>query len=307
MNLSIVIPAFNESENIQRIIGSLTDNVKSTKILQIIIVDDHSQDNTFADIAAQKQARVQCIRLSRRSGSHTALRAGLKVAEGEAVLCISADGQEDPAVIDAMLAKVTAGTNVVWGLRKSRKDESWQVRIPATLFRKMIFCMTGSNDAGVDLSRADFFLLDRKVVEAINSCPERNTSLLGLISWLGFRQDFVEYERRQRSGGASKWNFRSRLRLAKDWTVAFSGLPLKLMTWVGFLVAISGFIFALYTFFNALFGHPAQGWSSIIIAILFVGGVQMMMLGIIGEYLWRTLDETRQRPNYFIENDTKNK
>lgn len=124
----------------------------------------------------------------------------------------------------------------------------------------------------IDLSRADFFLLDRKVVNAINNCPERNTSLFGLIVWLGFSQDFVEYERRPRHSGKSKWNFRGRLRLAKDWIIAFSGIPLKLMSIFGIFFAILGFIYGIYLVINALRGNPPPGWSSIIVAVLVLGG-----------------------------------
>jgi dolichol-phosphate mannosyltransferase len=128
-----------------------------------------------------------------------------------------------------------------------------------------------------------------------------------LITWLGFEQGYVEYKRRKRMSGLSKWSFRNRLRFAKDWIIAFSGLPLKLMTIVGFLVALSGFLYSLYIIFNAFTGNPAPGLSSIMVVVLVLSGVQMMMLGVIGEYLWRNIDESRKRPLYFVEKKTTEK
>ena len=144
--------------------------------------------------------------------------------------------------------------------------------------------------------------MDRKVVDAITACRETNTSLFGMIAWIGFKQGYIEYERRQRHSGRSKWNLRSRIRLAKDWIIAFSGIPLKLLTIIGFSVACVGFVYAFTVVIRSIiFGSPVQGWSSVMTAILVLGGGQMMMLGILGEYLWRTLDESRNRPGYFVE------
>ena len=147
-------------------------------------------------------------------------------------------------------------------------------------------------------------LLDCRVVEAVNACPEKNTSLFGLIAWMGFRQGTVEYRRQERRSGSSKWNFRSRAQLALDWIVGFSGLPLRLMTVVGAGVSLVGLIYAIHIVRNLFAGNPPEGWSSTMIVILVIGGLQMAMLGIIGEYLWKNLDESRRRPLFFIEKST---
>jgi dolichol-phosphate mannosyltransferase len=308
VNLSVVIPAYNEANNIKatveellKVIGRISD----IGDVKVVVVDDHSSDNTYDMVRNMKDPRVMCLRLSRRSGSHAALRAGFIESNGDFVMCLSADGQDDPNCLNQMLLKLCSGCNIVWALRKNRNKESLILQLFAKTFYKTLLKLTGSDQSGIDLSRADFYMLDRSVLEAIKSCTERNTSLFGLISWLGFKQEFVEYERRERKSGLSKWSFRSRFRLARDWIVAFSGLPLKLMSLVGFFVALSGFLYALYVIFNAFSGNPIDGWSSIMVAVLILGGIQMIMLGVVGEYLWRNLDESRKRPLYFIEKKTQ--
>lgn len=308
MSLSIVIPAYNEQDNIKITIEEISDivsTISEIKKFQFIVVDDHSSDNTYDIVSQIKDPRIVCLRLSRRSGSFTALRAGITESKGDAVFCISADGQDDPSSLKNMLDRLHNGANVVWALRKHRHNEPPHIRIPAQLFYRLLKWLVGHKETVIDLSRADFCLLDRRIIDAVNVCSEKNTSLFGLIAWLGFSQDFVEYERRERRYGRSKWNFRSRLDFAKDWIVAFSGLPLKLMSVVGFFVASIGFLFALFIIFGALFvGTPIKGWPSTMVVILVLGGLQMVMLGTVGEYLWRNLDESRKRPLYFIEDIT---
>jgi dolichol-phosphate mannosyltransferase len=307
MKLSVVIPAYNEEKNIAFTLDELLATIDvfgDIKQTEIIVIDDHSADSTFNVVSAFAGKGVRCIRLSRRCGSHTALRAGTKEATGDAVLFISADGQDDPACLKNMLDKWRKGAKIVWALRKNRNDEPWHIRKTAKLFYKLLNWINGDRVDTIDLSRAGFYLLDREVVNAINSCLEKNTSLFGLITWLGFSHNFVEYERRQRKHGKSKWNFRRRLRLALDWIVAFSGLPLKIMSLIGIIVASFGFLYAIFIIIMAVKGRPATGWASMMVVILVLGGTQMIMLGIIGEYLWRNIEESRNRPLYFIEKDS---
>jgi len=304
MNLSIIIPAYNETSNIEVTIRELLDAVKKipwVEHVRVTVIDDHSSDDTYDVCGRMKNAQVTCLRLSKRCGSHVALRAGLKEAGGDAVLCVAADGQEDPKAVKDMLLKWKNGTRVVWALRKDRKNEPWYIRKPAQVFYRIMFWLAGTEFKQVDLYRADFFLLDKAVVAAINSCPERNTSLMGMLVWLGFDQDCVEYERRTRHSGLSKWTLSGRLHLARDWVVAFSGVPLRLMSILGFFIAVFGFTYGIYVVINSILGQPVHGWSSTITAVLLLGGIQMIMLGIIGEYLWRNLDESRKRPLYFVE------
>ncbi len=303
--LSFVVPAYNEKDNLLHIVQeleTLAGRHPDLRDHEIWVVDDHSSDGIFEWIQSLNNPKVHCLRLSRRSGSHNALRAGLASARGDAVLCIAADGQDDAYTLNEMLEKLQKGTHVVWAVRKNR-DEPLLIRWMTALAYRLIDFFAAPNQSKPPL-HADFYLLSRKVVDAINRCAERHTSLFGLILWLGFKQDYVAYERRPRRSGKSKWNFASRFRLLIDWIVAFSGLPLKLMSAMGMCVAALGFLYAAFVVFYTLSGYAKPGWAEPVILILVLGGIQMMMLGILGEYLWRTLDETRRRPLYFIEEQT---
>ena len=303
--ITLVIPAYNESANIAEILtqtisvleGSLPDEK-----FEIIVVDDHSSDDTFRVVRDFHDQRARCIRLSRRSGSHTALRAGFRESRGKVVVCLSADGQDDPAAIPEMLRKWKNGAHIVWALRRTRDDEPLFARTLANTFYWILSWCTGDAASRFDLSRIDFYLLDRAVVDSVGACHERNTSLFGLVTWAGFRQDSVEYDRPARRRGTSKWNLSSRLDLAKDWIIAFSGLPLRAMTWLGSAIALVGFTYALLIVGRYLvYGGAVLGWSSLMVAVLLLGGLNIAMLGVIGEYVWRNLDESRKRPLYFVE------
>jgi dolichol-phosphate mannosyltransferase len=306
MYLSVVIPAYNENENIPLVVDNLhriLSGITELTQYEIIFCDDHSSDGSIATIAAMQNPYVRAIRLSKRSGSHVAIRAGLNASKGDIVLCISADGQEDPAVLTEMIHKIKSGKDIVWGVRSARKESFFVKQFGLLFYRLLKYFVQNSNK--IDLANADFYLLNRKVVEAINSCKERNTSLFGLIVWIGFKQDQVSYERKERMNGKSKWSFRSRLKLATDWILAFSGIPLKLITLFGVLFSLVGFVYAFIIVILYLTGNTTPGWAETVILILMLGGIQMTMIGVIGEYLWRTLDETRDRPLYFIEEETQ--
>lgn len=305
--LSILIPAYNEAGNLPGTIRDIQNHLLRTEFAdfhEIIVVDDHSTDGTYEVARSLQGQHVGCLRLSKNNGSHTAMRMGLPFTRGDAVIVLSADGQDDPQAIPDLLGKWKQGAQVVWALRRSRKGEPFFKKMAATAFYRILAFLLKSRENPIDLSRADFYLLDRKMVAAINSCREKNTSLFGLISWMGFRQDSVEYDRRERTIGKSKWSVRKRVGLAKDWIVAFSGLPLKAISIAGGIIAFLGFLYALYIIGRALKGNPVQGWSSLMVVILLLGGLQMIMFGVLGEYLWRNLDESRKRPLAFIEKST---
>lgn len=308
MFLSIVIPAFNESEVIGVFLKELEGTIKKCIDInkyEIIVIDDHSSDNTFDMVKKLHKNNIKIIRLSRRSGSHIALRAGISFAKGEAVLCLSADGQDNPNVISTMIQKIKQGYDVIWAVRYSRKEPLIDKIFAATFYRVLNW-FTDYKKSGVDLANADFYMLSRKVIDAISSCNERNSSLFGLIIWLGFKQCAVSYERRKRLGGNSKWSFEAKLQLAYNWIIAFSGIPLRLISLFGFFMASSGLIYAGYIFIYAMLGYSKPGWAESVIITLIAGGAQMLILGFVGEYLWRTLEETRRRPLFFIENKTDN-
>ena len=301
--VTVVIPAYNEALNIVETVANIARVMAELGRdgYEIIVVDDHSSDGTFEFTSSLTENCVRSIRLSKRSGSHVAIRAGLMHANGDAIICMSADGQDNPLAICDMVNQWKNGAQIVWALRRNRNDESRLARSFAKTFYWLLNSLSDTGQVDIDLSKADFYLLDRAVVQALNCCTERNTSLFGLVAWLGFRQVAIEYDRLPRRHGQSKWRFRSRLRLAKDWIIGFSGMPLKLMVHFGGCFVLMGFCYAGLVSYRALTGVPPQGWSSLMVAVLVVGGLQIAMLGIMGEYLWRSLDEVRKRPLYFVE------
>jgi len=306
MKLSVVIPSYNETENITDTVADLVSRIEGiVEAYEIIVVDDHSTDDTFEQASSMKDVPVHCLRLSRRSGSHVAIRVGLAEASGDAVLCISADGQDDPEVVGLMLEKWHSGAQIVWALRRDRNLEPLYIKLFARLFYKLLRFFNKPENSELELSRADFYLLDRRVVDAIVSCNERVTSLFGLIAWIGFRQASVDYDRKPRRSGGSKWNFQQRMALALDWIVAFSWLPLRISVMLGLIFAGAGCVYAVFVIANAFLGRPIEGWSSVMTVILMLSGIQLLMLGAIGEYVGRGLDETRKRPIAFVEREAE--
>lgn len=302
--LSVIIPAFNEEKNIGRFLTEVKKALLACKNInqyEILVVDDHSDDKTFFQVASIREKNIHAIRLSKRSGSHIAIRAGFSRARGNLLLCLAADGQDDPRVISSMVEKIRHGSNIVWAIRKNRDEPFWQ-KFFAKMFYLILAFFTVSFNSKINLANADYYMIDQKVATAINSCPERNTSLFGLLIWLGFEQDFVLYERHARLSGRSKWNFQSQLRLALDWIIAFSGLPLKVISVMGIAFAALGFVYAIFIIVvYGFFGMVRPDWVESVITILIMGGAQMIMLGVLGEYLWRNLDESRRRPLFFIQ------
>ncbi len=304
--LSFVIPAFNEAENIPRLLPRVLAQAPHAQKLQIIFVDDHSSDETFAAVKreGEKDPRVQIVRLARNSGSHMALLCGLNYAEGDAVILLAADGQDPPEFTPRLLEEWRNGGQIVWAVREEREGETLATRLFARLYYAT---MNRWSSVRLPPAGADFFLLDRRVVDAILDLPERNTSLLALITWLGFRQVSVSYVKERRMAGRSKWTLRKKIRLALDSLFGFSTLPLKLATGMGFVFAGTGFLYAFSLIANKvtgglLFGDaPVEGWSATMVVLLVSTGMLMLMIGVLGEYVWRALEEVRARPRFAIE------
>lgn len=309
MKLSVVMPAYNESVNLPIVIAELQKNISNSKYItthEIIVVDDHSSDDTFGAVKGMNDQRVKCLRLSKRSGSHTAIRAGLRHASGDVTMCISADGQDNPVILDQMIDKVKSGAHTVWGIRNSR-NETFSDKFAALMFYATLRIFASSQTNQIDLSNADFYMLSKRSRQAINQCEERNTSLFGLIIWLGFKQDYVKYDRRERLNGKSKWSLKSRARLAIDWILAFSGIPLRLITYAGVITAFIAICYAGFILWAALHNETTPGWAETFLMILMSSAILMLMMGVVGEYLWRNFDETRKRPLFFIESDSQEK
>jgi dolichol-phosphate mannosyltransferase len=266
-----------------------------------IIVDDHSADGTFAVVAdmAAGDPRVRGIRFARNYGSHTALTCGLHHARGECAVVMAADLQDPPETLPNLLAKWHEDVQVVWAVRARREGEKATTVGFGRLYYFMMRRVVGIND--IPSTGADFFLIDRRVIDAFCQFSESHVSILALITWMGFRQEAITYDKQARLHGSSGWNLKKKLKLVIDSLTSFTYFPIRLMSYSGFIVALIGFFYAGVVILNALTGKPAPGWSSLMVVVLVLGGIQMAMMGVLGEYLWRTLDESRRRPRYLIE------
>jgi dolichol-phosphate mannosyltransferase len=304
IDLVVVIPVFNEEQNIMLLYNRLVDVVKSlNQTCRFIFVNDGSRDNTLQKLRelSLKDPRVKYIDLSRNFGHQVAVTAGLHFSKGKRVVIIDADLQDPPELIVEMNQKMNEGWNVVYARRKQRKGESFFKRITARVFYRLLKSIT-SVDIPVDTG--DFRMMDWKVVEVLNRMPEQHKFIRGMVSWVGFKQTYVEYDRDQRHSGKTGYTFSKMLRFAIDGITGFSNIPLKVATWVGFGISFVSFALILYTLYaRFVSGNYVQGWASLMISILFIGGIQLICLGLIGEYIIRMDANLRQRPLYII-NDT---
>jgi glycosyltransferase involved in cell wall biosynthesis len=303
-DLVVVIPVFNEENNVvplyERLRGVVTTLGKSYRF---VFVNDGSRDNTLQKLRelASRDKQVKYIDLSRNFGHQIAVTAGLHFAKGKRVVIIDADLQDPPELIGEMDRKMDDGWNVVYARRRQRKGESFFKLATAQLFYRLLKNIT-SVDIPVDTG--DFRMMDWKVVEVINRMPEHHKFIRGMVSWVGFRQTWVEYDRDQRHSGKTGYTFSKMLRFAFDGITGFSNIPLKVATWLGFGISFVSFILILYTLYARFVTRDyVEGWASIMISILFIGGIQLICLGLIGEYIIRMNDNVRQRPLYII-NDT---
>jgi glycosyltransferase involved in cell wall biosynthesis len=303
MLLSVVIPCFNE-EVVLRATHERLSNVVlglSEFDYELIFVNDGSWDQT-QQILGQLQlsdSHVRVLRLSRNFGHQIAVTAGLEQAGGDAVVVIDADLQDPPEVIPQMLSLWREGNDVVYGIRLEREGESTFKLWTAKVFYRLINRLS---ETKMPLDAGDFRLLDRKVVEVIKAMPERARFLRGMVSWAGFRQVSIPYDRAARHAGDSKYPLAKMIHFAMDGIISFSLVPLKLAIWTGFLaiwIAVAGIVVAILD--RILEKGLARGWASLFVAVLFMGGVQLVSLGIIGEYLGRIYTEVKRRPLYVVQ------
>ena len=300
--LTVVVPCANEEEVLPRTHSRLTEVLERLPDLnfEIVYVDDGSTDMTPGVLHGLQggDTRVRVVRLSRNFGHQVAITAGMEHAAGDAVVVIDADLQDPPEVIGEFVKVWKQGNDVAYGVRAAREGETRFKLWTAKLFYRLLGKLS---DTRIPLDSGDFRLIDRKVLEALLEMPERDRYIRGMVSWLGFSQAPVPYHRAARGAGRTKFSLFKMLRFGADGIISFSTLPLKLASWLGFLVsgiALAGVVWALCA---RLFGKDwVKGWASLTIAILFLGGVQLICLGIIGEYLGRTYGESKRRPLYVV-------
>lgn len=310
MDLSIVIPIYNEEQNIKLLYNRLMTVAEDLHVAyEIIFVNDGSQDNSIDYIKALciVNNHVKYIDFSRNFGHQIAVTAGMEFANGQAIVIIDADLQDPPELITKMYSKLQAGYQVVYAKRRIRKGESLMKRLTAHFFYRLLARIT---DIPIPLDAGDFRIMDRKVVEVLKGMPEQQKFLRGQVAWVGFNQAFVEYDRDERYGGKTGYSYRKMLCFALDGITSYSNLPLKFATASGFLVSGIAFLVMLYALYSRfILRDYVQGWTSIILSVLFLGGIQLVCFGIIGEYISRISSNIRNRPLYVINesNIKKNK
>ncbi|AYA38096.1 glycosyltransferase [Hymenobacter oligotrophus] len=301
MDLSVIIPIYNEEANIPTLYQRLRGVIDPMQLqCEYIFINDGSRDRSLAlihELAAQ-HADVRYINFSRNFGHQIAVTAGLDLSQGEAVVIIDADLQDPPELIPELYQRMREGYEVVYAKRRRRQGESAMKLFTAKMFYRILANIT---NVSIPVDTGDFRIISRKVVEALKLMPEQNKFLRGQISWIGYRQTYIEYDRAQRAGGETGYTYRKMFRLALDGITAFSDVPLKAATIMGFTVSGVAFLVLLYTLYARFIAQEYEpGWPSLMVSILFLGGVQLIAVGVIGEYLARLNNNVRRRPLYII-------
>ena len=301
--LSIVSPVYNDAENLaefySRVINA-TDNLNLE--IEIIYINDGSQDSTIDIITKQRQIdnRITIIDLSRNFGKEIALTAGLDYSSGDAVIVIDADLQDPPELITKLVEKWREGYDVVNAKRIKRKGESLLKKVMSYIYYRLLFYLS---DINVPRDTGDFRLLNKNALDALLKLRDKHRYMKGLFVWVGFKQKEIEYEREARFKGKTKWGFFGLFNLAFDGLTSFSIMPLRLASTIGFLSAFIGFFYGAVIVFKTLFFHePVAGFTSLVVLVTFFGGIQLLSIGIIGEYIGRIFNETKNRPLYVVIN-----
>jgi glycosyltransferase involved in cell wall biosynthesis len=302
LKVSLVVPVFNEEDTVSIFIQRVTEIFRNENLLalEIIFVNDGSTDSTLAKILECKlsDSKIKIVDLSRNFGKEAALTAGLQAAGGQVIVPIDVDLQDPPELILDMIAKWREGYEVVLGRRINRDSDSWSKRASANWFYRLHNKIA---DPTLPENVGDFRLMDRQVVEALATLPESRRFMKGLFAWIGFRTTYVEYARPERVAGTSKFNGWRLWNFALEGITSFSTDPLRIWTYIGFIVSLISFVFALFIGLKVIiYGIDVPGYASIMVAVTFLGGLQLIGIGVIGEYLGRTYIESKRRPVYLV-------
>jgi glycosyltransferase involved in cell wall biosynthesis len=301
--LSILTPAFNEATNLEALYARVVATAAQLGIeWEWLIVDDHSRDDTFGVIQrlAAADPRVRGVRLARNSGSHVAITCGLHLVRGDAAVMMAADLQDPPETLGMMVEGWKAGTHVVWAVRRQRPGGASHAGF-AAIYYWVMRNVVGMKD--MPANGADFFLADRAVIDAFRKFPERSVSVLALVMWLGFRQEFIEYDKQPRTSGKSGWTLSRKVKLVVDSVTAFSEAPIRACTLLGLGLLVVALVLAVAGFARWL-QKDAGHLMLLVAAVAGVGGLQLVATGMVGEYVWRALEESRRRPQFVIEKAT---
>ncbi len=300
--VSVVVPAYNEEPVIEATFGRLKKVLDDLEFeYELIFVNDGSKDGTLAKLRhiASEHSQVKVIDFSRNFGHQIAVTAGIEKASGDVVVLIDADLQDPPELIRDFLDKWREGYDVVYAVRAQRQGETWFKRWSASVFYRTLRRLT---NVDIPLDTGDFRLMNRNVVDSLREIRERHRFIRGLVAWVGYRQIGIPYVRSDRFAGESKYPLSKMIRFSLDGITSFSYKPLQASTTLGFLGAAIGFVGILVILYLRLFTHlTIQGWTSLMVMVLFIGGIQLLMLGVLGEYIGRIYDEVRDRPLYLVK------
>ena len=300
--ISIVTPAFNEAENLRNLHARIVETMTALAVdWEWVVVDDHSRDETFAVLQrlAAADPRVRGVRLARNSGSHVAIACGLSLSDGDAVVMMAGDLQDPPETIGAMLERWRRGAQLVWAVRRSRPGGRTHAGF-AAIYYWIVRRVVGLRE--MPATGVDFFLADRRVVEAFRRLPERTTSVFTQLTWLGFRQEYVEYDKQARVAGRSGWTLARKIQLVIDSVTAFSSAPIRWCAYGGAALLLLG----LALLIPGIALLPELGGGILIVMAVFIGlsGVQLLAIATVGEYVWGALSEARRRPQFVVEAST---
>jgi glycosyltransferase involved in cell wall biosynthesis len=300
--VSVVVPVFNEAEGIRMFHQRATAALEALEgaTYEIVYVDDGSRDGSYEILRefADASPHAQVVKFSRNFGHQIAITAGLDFARGDAVVFIDADLQDPPELIAALVARWREGNDVVYARRTQRKGETRMKLLTAAAFYRGLRAITNI-DIPPDVG--DFRLISRRVADQLRSMREKDRFIRGLVSWVGFRQTSVLYERDERYAGETKYPYRKMIKFALDGVTSFSNAPLRLASWLGYASSALGFLYLASVFVQKALGYTVEGWATIMVAMLFFGGVQLVCLGILGEYVGRIFTEIKPRPVYIVE------
>jgi len=301
VKISVVVPLYNEEENIDALFRRLLAVLEALNTsYEIVCVNDGSRDNTLKNLLEyhQRYPQIKVVNLSRNFGKDTAMSAGIDYSQGMAVIPIDADLQDPPELIAEMIEKWHEGYDVVYASRLVRIGESWFKRFSAEGFYQVINKLSR---VSIPPNTGDFRLIDRRVVESIKKMPERQRFMKGIFAWVGYKQTSILFDREPRYQGQTKWNYWKLWNFAIDGITSFSFLPLKVWTYVGLIIALVSLVYASFLILRTIiFGIDVPGYASLMVAVLFLGGIQLLTLGIIGEYIGRVYEEVKGRPLYLV-------
>jgi len=299
IELSVVVPVYNEEKNIEMLFNRIKENIPVSN-WELIFINDGSADNTLPLVIglSHQYKQVKYIDFSRNFGHQHAISAGIENATGEFIIVMDGDGQDPPELIPELLEKAKSGFEVVYAKRKKRQGEGFLKKFTAKAFYRILRNITSIE---IPVDTGDFRIIHRKIQAILKQMPEQHKYIRGQISWIGFNQTFIEYDRAERIHGTTKFTYKKMIQFALDGISSFSTWPLKIATLMGFGVSFICFIVILYTVYQKLFGFTVTGWTSMQISILFLGGIQLIGIGILGEYLGRVNENVKNRPHYIVK------